>query len=62
MSLDRGGACVAGDQSECKGGDEGVPIAVGQPDSAQAKAFRGLAEGVVERLDSLSALKLPTIG
>ena len=45
-----------------KGGDEGVPIAVGQPDSAQAKAFRGLAEGVVERLESLSALKLPTIG
>ena len=45
-----------------KGGDEGVPIAVGQPDSAQARAFRGLAEGVVERLDSLSALKLPTIG
>ena len=45
-----------------KGGDEGVPIAVGQPDSAQAKAFRDLAEGVVERLDSLSALKLPTIG
>ncbi len=45
-----------------KGGDEGVPIVAGQPDSAQAKAFRGLAEGVVERLDSLSALKLPTIG
>ena len=45
-----------------KGGDEGMPIAVGQPNSAQAKAFRGLAEGVVERLDSLSALKLPTIG
>jgi len=45
-----------------KGGDEGVPIAVGQPDSAQAKAFRGLAEGVIERLDSMSALKLPTIG
>jgi ATP-binding protein involved in chromosome partitioning len=45
-----------------KGGDEGMPIAVGQPDSAQAKAFRGLAEGVVERLESLSALKLPTIG
>ncbi|HWM79538.1 MAG TPA: Mrp/NBP35 family ATP-binding protein [Methylomirabilota bacterium] len=45
-----------------KGGDEGVPIAVGQPDSAQAKAFRDLAEGVVERLGSLSALKLPTIG
>jgi ATP-binding protein involved in chromosome partitioning len=45
-----------------KGGDEGVPIAVGQPNSDQTKAFRGLAEGVVERLDSLSALKLPTIG
>jgi ATP-binding protein involved in chromosome partitioning len=45
-----------------KGGDEGVPIAVGQPDSTQARAFRGLAEGVIERLDSLSALKLPTIG
>jgi ATP-binding protein involved in chromosome partitioning len=45
-----------------KGGDEGMPIVVGQPDSAQAKAFHGLAEGVVERLDSLSALKLPTIG
>ncbi len=45
-----------------KGGDEGVPIAVGQPNSAQTKAFRDLAEGVVERLDSLSALKLPTIG
>jgi ATP-binding protein involved in chromosome partitioning len=45
-----------------KGGDEGVPIAVGQPNSAQTKAFRDLAERVVERLDSLSALKLPTIG
>jgi ATP-binding protein involved in chromosome partitioning len=45
-----------------KGGDEGVPIVVGQPNSAQTKAFRDLAEGVVERLDSLSALKLPTIG
>ncbi|HEV8533814.1 MAG TPA: Mrp/NBP35 family ATP-binding protein [Methylomirabilota bacterium] len=45
-----------------KGGDEGVPIVVGQPNSAQTKAFRDLAEGVVERLESLSALKLPTIG
>src|SRR5438093_1631948 len=45
-----------------KGGDEGVPIAVGQPDSAQARAFRGLAEGVVEPLDAVSGLKLPTIG
>jgi len=45
-----------------KGRDEGVPIVVGQPNSAQTKAFRDLAEGVVERLESLSALKLPTIG
>jgi ATP-binding protein involved in chromosome partitioning len=45
-----------------KGGDAGVPIVVGQPDSAQAAAFRALADGVVERLGTLSALKLPTIG
>src|SRR6266852_6755643 len=45
-----------------KGGDAGVPIVVGLPNSAQTRAFRDLAEGVVERLESLSALKLPTIG
>ena len=45
-----------------KGGDEGVPIVVGKPASAQAAAFRSLADGVVERLGTLSALKLPTIG
>ena len=45
-----------------KGGDAGVPIVVGQPASAQAAAFLALASGVIERLDAVSALKLPTIG
>ena len=45
-----------------KGGDTGVPIVVGQPQSAQAAAFLTLAERVTERLGALSALKLPTIG
>jgi ATP-binding protein involved in chromosome partitioning len=45
-----------------KGGDAGVPIVVGQPGSAQAAAFLTLAGGVAERLEALSALKLPTIG
>jgi ATP-binding protein involved in chromosome partitioning len=45
-----------------KGGDAGVPVVVGQADSAQAAAFRALADAVAERLGALSALKLPTIG
>ncbi len=45
-----------------KGGDAGVPIVVGKPESAQAAAFRALADAVAERLGTLSALKLPTIG
>jgi ATP-binding protein involved in chromosome partitioning len=45
-----------------KGGDAGIPIVVGQTDSAQAAAFRALADAVVERLGTLSALKMPTIG
>ena len=45
-----------------KGGDEGVPVVVGRPESAQAAAFRSLADAVAERLGTLSALKLPTIG
>jgi len=44
-----------------KGGDAGVPIVVGQPDSAQAKAFRAVAAAVRERVDAVSGLKLPTI-
>src|SRR5512132_2871677 len=45
-----------------KGGDAGVPVVVGHADSGQAAAFRALADGVAERLGTLSALKLPTIG
>lgn len=45
-----------------KGGDTGVPIVVGQPTSAQAEAFRRVAAAVVERVKSLAALTLPTIG
>src|SRR5262249_12851534 len=45
-----------------KGGDAGVPIVVGQRDSAQAKAFREIAAAVRARVDAVSGLKLPTIG
>ncbi len=45
-----------------KGGDAGVPIVVGQKDSAQAKAFREIATAVKARVDAVSGLKLPTIG
>jgi ATP-binding protein involved in chromosome partitioning len=45
-----------------KGGDEGAPIVVRRPDSAQAQAFRELAARVIERLDAVAALRpLPTI-
>src|SRR2546428_1652463 len=42
------------------GGDEGEPITVRRPDSAQAAAFRQLAEAVVARVN-LASRKLPTI-
>jgi ATP-binding protein involved in chromosome partitioning len=42
------------------GGDEGEPITVRRPDSAQAAAFRQLAEAVVARVNLVSR-KLPTI-
>ncbi len=45
-----------------KGGDDGLPIVVGRPDSSQAEAFRKLAEAVAARLSTVSALKLPSIG
>jgi ATP-binding protein involved in chromosome partitioning len=45
-----------------KGGDAGVPITVGQPTSAQAQAFRQVAEAVVARLEAVASLALPTIG
>ena len=44
-----------------KGGDAGVPIVVGQPQSAQAKAFLAIAAAVKERAEAVSGLKLPTI-
>jgi len=45
-----------------KGGDAGVPVVVGLPESAQAAAFRQVAEAVAARLEAVSGLKLPTIG
>jgi ATP-binding protein involved in chromosome partitioning len=44
-----------------KGGDEGHPILLRKPDSAQAVAFRTLAAAVTERVTRLSVLKLPSI-
>ncbi len=44
-----------------KGGDEGFPVLLREPDSAQAAAFRKLAAVVAERVGTLSVLKLPTI-
>ena len=44
-----------------KGGDEGVPITVGQPGSAQSEAFRKVAAAVIARLDAVSGLRLPSI-
>ncbi|HEV8438191.1 MAG TPA: Mrp/NBP35 family ATP-binding protein [Methylomirabilota bacterium] len=45
-----------------RGGDAGIPIVVGQPESAQAKAFREVAASVVARVDAVAGLKLPSIG
>ena len=44
-----------------KGGDEGEPILVRKPDSAQAAAFRKLAAAVADRVSTLSAFTLPKI-
>jgi ATP-binding protein involved in chromosome partitioning len=44
------------------GGDEGAPITVRRPESAQARAFRELATRVIERLQVVGAQRpLPTI-
>jgi ATP-binding protein involved in chromosome partitioning len=43
------------------GGDAGVPITVGQPDSAQAQAFRSIAAAAVARVEAVAALKLPDL-
>jgi ATP-binding protein involved in chromosome partitioning len=45
-----------------EGGDAGVPITVGRPDSAQAQAFRKIAAAAAARVDAVAALKLPRIG
>jgi ATP-binding protein involved in chromosome partitioning len=45
-----------------RGGDAGVPVVVGQPDSEQAKTFCDVAAAVMARVDAASGLKLPTIG
>jgi len=39
-----------------EGGDSGVPVVVGQPDSPQAQAFRRVAEEVA-RYVSIEAMK-----
>ena len=45
-----------------KGGDEGTPIMVRRPNSAQAAAFRDIARRVVERLAATASLRpLPSI-
>jgi ATP-binding protein involved in chromosome partitioning len=45
-----------------KGGDEGAPITVRRPQSAQAAAFREVARRVAERIEAVAALRpLPTI-
>lgn len=38
-----------------EGGDQGVPISIGRPESAQAKAFRSTAEWVAARISVLQA-------
>jgi ATP-binding protein involved in chromosome partitioning len=43
------------------GGDAGVPITVGHPDSAQARAFRSIAAAAVARVEAVAALKLPDL-
>jgi ATP-binding protein involved in chromosome partitioning len=45
------------------GGDEGTPITIRRPDSAQAAAFRALADAVVRRLAEIAPMSaLPKIG
>lgn len=45
-----------------RGGDAGIPIVVGQPDSSQAAAFRAIALAVTERVRALASLQLPKLG
>jgi ATP-binding protein involved in chromosome partitioning len=42
-------------------GDEGTPITIRRPESAQAQAFAQLASAVIERLESAALPPLPKI-
>jgi len=44
-----------------EGGDAGVPVMAGRPDSAQAAAFREVARAVAKRVRALAGAGLPTI-
>jgi ATP-binding protein involved in chromosome partitioning len=44
-----------------EGGDAGVPVTVGHPDSAQAKAFRSIATAAIARVQEMAGLKLPDL-
>jgi ATP-binding protein involved in chromosome partitioning len=44
-----------------EGGDAGVPVTVGHPDSAQAKAFRSIATAAIARVREMAGLKLPDV-
>ena len=44
-----------------EGGDAGVPVTVGHPDSAQSKAFRSIATAAVARVQAVAELKLPDL-
>ena len=44
-----------------EGGDAGVPVTVGHPDSAQAEAFRSIASAAVARVQAVAGLKLPDL-
>jgi len=46
---------------EHRGGDEGVPIQVRAPDSAQAQAFRAVAGAVAARISIQALRPLPLI-
>jgi ATP-binding protein involved in chromosome partitioning len=39
-----------------EGGDKGIPVVIGQPDSPQAKAFQKVAEEVARQV-SIEAMK-----
>jgi Mrp family chromosome partitioning ATPase len=49
------------DPATRQGGDEGVPIQVRAPDSAQAQAFRAVAGAVAARVSTLAFPQLPLI-